>query len=202
MLGSVLEWHWPFVFFLHWLCSIFRLGFLAGWVLYNVCFASYISSKKYPFINKDCYVMLINYFMIVGLTPSNSRRVQPWMKCWWLQCCLSYIDDMWNEQMDSFMWPPITGQIHVAIPSRYIMKSIINSLVLDRVLLLNILVWTGYQARRQKMPMFDIQTLHSEQELVSICCDSKEKRFPYQICVFRHFRQDRSKIITPYLAQD
>lgn len=52
------------------------------------------------------------------------------------------------------------------------------------------------------MPMFDIQTLHSEQELVSICCDSKEKRFPYQVRVFRHFRQDRSKIITPYLAQD
>ena len=28
------------------------------------------------------------------------------------------------------------------------------------------------------MPMFDIQTLHSEQELVSICCDSKEKKVP------------------------
>ena len=63
--------------FLHsWIFSI-----LAGLVLYNVCFASYISSKKYPFINKDGYVMLINYFMIVGLTPSYSRRVQPWMNC-------------------------------------------------------------------------------------------------------------------------
>ena len=71
------------------------------------CFLN--SFKKYPFINKGCYVMLINYFMIVGLTPSYSRTLQSWMNCWWLQHCLSYIDDVWNERTDSFMWPPITG---------------------------------------------------------------------------------------------
>ena len=57
------------------------------------------------------------------------------------------------------------------------MKSIISSLALDRVLLLNILVSKGYQARWQKTPVFDIQALHSEQKLVSICRDSEEKRF-------------------------